>query len=50
MTGKVFISCGQRLSVEKEAAGIVYKILKYEFHLEPYKAIDIQSIDELMVI
>jgi hypothetical protein len=50
VTGKVFISCGQHLPDEKEAASRVHELLAKEFHLKPYLAKDVQSLYDLMTI
>ena len=64
MVGKVFISCGQRSlnekkvaeqvgpspQDEKKIAEQVETILREEFHLNPYLAFKIQSLDDIMTI
>jgi hypothetical protein len=50
MTGKVFISCGQAEANEKAAAASVLELLRTKFNLTPYLAIQVQSLDDIMII
>jgi hypothetical protein len=50
LTGKVFVSCGQKEEEEREAADRVCELLKNEFKLTPYVAIRVQSLDDIMII
>jgi hypothetical protein len=50
LTGKVFVSCGQHLPEEREAAQQVCALLRKEFDLSPYLAINVQSLDDVMII
>lgn len=50
MSGKVFISCGQKFDDEKKIAKEVKRILKEEFGLNPYLAFSIQSLEDIMII
>jgi hypothetical protein len=50
MAGKVFISCGQRLSGERGTALAVKKLLNRKFGLHGYVAFSVQSLDDIMTI
>lgn len=50
LTGKVFVSSGTHLASEKEAVRRIQTLLKSKFHLNPYVAIDVQSLDDIMNI
>ena len=50
MTGKVFVSCGQATTEEKDAAEQVGKLLRDEFHLIPYLAITVQGLRDIIRI
>ena len=50
MTGKVFISCGQRPPREKVVTDAVKRLLKEEFELEPYVALDVQGLDDITAV
>jgi hypothetical protein len=50
LTGKVFISCGQRPPHETQAAEEVCRLLRDEFHLEPYVAFGVQSLGDIMAL
>lgn len=50
MTGKVFISCGMHLKRERNAVGAIQGLLKTKFKLNPYVAIAVQSLDDIMNI
>ena len=49
MSGKVFISCGQRLGSEKKIAEKVAEVKK-KFNLTPYLAFRIQGLNDVMSI
>jgi hypothetical protein len=50
VSGKVFISCGQRPPDETAAADAVSRVLREEFHLVPYVAFRVQSLGDIMAI
>lgn len=50
MTGKVFLSCGQRPGREKKLAERICKLLQQKFGLDSYLAIKIQSLNDIMKI
>ena len=50
MSGKVFVSCGQRPPREKKIADKVGKLLKSRFGLESYLAFAIQGLNDIMKI
>lgn len=50
MPGKVFLSCGQKTKREKEVAEKVRTLLKKEFELDCYVAIEIQGFNDIMKI
>jgi hypothetical protein len=50
LAGKVFVSCGQASTEEKDAAEQVGKLLKDEFNLTPYLAITVQGLRDIMRI
>ncbi len=50
MSGKVFISCGQRPPREKSTADKVGELLKQKFNLDYYLAFKIQGLDDIMKI
>jgi hypothetical protein len=50
LTGKVFISCGQASTEEKEAAEKIRQLLRDEFHLTPYAAYRVQGLNDIMRI
>lgn len=50
MSGKVFISCGQRPPRERNIAIKVGEMLKKEFNLDYYLAFKIQGLDDIMKI
>lgn len=50
MPGKVFISCGQKTPRERKIARRLAGLLKKNFHLDPYLAFEIQSMDDIMKI
>lgn len=50
MSGKVFISCGQRPGTERNTAEKIAEILRKEFQLVPYLAFKIQGMEDIMTI
>ena len=50
MTGKVFVSCGQRPPDERRIALAVKDLLEREFGLTIYLAFKVQSLDDIMTI
>jgi len=50
LPGKVFVSCGQHLPEEKEAAEKIRQLLRDEFHLIPYVAFRVQGLRDIMRI
>lgn len=50
MVGKIFLSCGQSTSQEKQVANKIKKLLEDKFDLDCYVAINIQSLNEIMKI
>ncbi|MDD5016439.1 MAG: hypothetical protein PHW73_15345 [Atribacterota bacterium] len=50
MSGKVFISCGQRPPFEKNVAEKIAKLLKEDFELDSYLAFKIQGLNDIMKI
>ena len=49
MIEKVFVSCGQRPPEERAAAGAVSRVLREEFHLEPYVGFRVRSLGDIML-
>jgi hypothetical protein len=50
VTGKVFISSGMHLTKERDAVAAIAKLLKTNFNLKPYVAINVQSLGDIMHI
>jgi hypothetical protein len=50
VTGKVFVSCGQRPPEERRVADEVKRLLATEFCLDPYVATSEQRVDDIMAI
>jgi hypothetical protein len=50
LTGKVFVSCGQRPPTETKAVEKVCQLLRDEFHLKTYVAFGVQSLGDIMAI
>jgi hypothetical protein len=50
LTGKVFVSCGTSSDEERDAASKVAVLLESKFGLQPYVAIDVQSLGDIMNI
>jgi hypothetical protein len=50
MAGLVFVSCGQGSGREQRIARRIKRILRDEFHLDPYVATDVQGLNDIMKI
>jgi hypothetical protein len=50
MPGRVFISCGQSSQEERTAAGRVHDLLRDTFGLDPYLAISVQGLNDILRI
>jgi hypothetical protein len=50
LTGKVFVSCGQHLSEEKEATENIRLLLRDEFHLTAYVALRVQGLRDILKV